>query len=200
MPKFSLFLFLLVHSITLSQQIGIDNQKLLDSLLVQYSIDTDSITSFFYSSDIKEGLSFEVQQVNKTCTDYLLFFPRLINIIPSWEYDLLFLHEEPVFDDCYEFILGNDILSSLYRIHKNNKNEIVKAERISIDINVDFGDVISTLFFKDNLLRVYVNDYCYRINNTLIIRTFEYEKLKLTGENVYTLKDSIIAHEKKVYD
>ncbi len=200
MPKFSLFLFLLVHSITLSQQIGINNQILLDSLLVQYSIDTDSITSFFYSSDIKDGLSFEVQQVNKSCTDYLLFFPQLINIIPSWEYDLLFLHEEQVFDDCYEFILGNDILSSLYRIHKNNKNEIVKAERISIDINVDFGDVISTLFFKDNLLRVYVNDYCYRINNTLIIRTFEYEKLKLTGENVYTLKDSIIAHEKKVYD
>jgi len=200
MPKFSLFLFLLVHSITLSQQIGIDNQKLLDSLIVQYSIDTDSITTVFYSSDIKDGLSFEVQQVNKSCTDYLLFFPQLINIIPSWEYDLLFLHEEQVFDDCYEFILGNDILSSLYRIHKNNKNEIVKAERISIDINVDFGDVISTLFFKDNLLRVYVNDYCYRINNTLIIRTFEYEKLKLTGENVYTLKDSIIAHEKKVYD
>ncbi|HPI37109.1 MAG TPA: hypothetical protein PK397_04115 [Ignavibacteriaceae bacterium] len=200
MPKFSVFLFLLVHSITLSQQIGINNQILLDSLLVQYSIDTDSITSFFYSSDIKDGLSFEVQQVNKSCTDYLLFFPQLINIIPSWEYDLLFLHEEQVFDDCYEFILGNDILSSLYRIHKNNKNEIVKAERISIDINVDFGDVISTLFFKDNLLRVYVNDYCYRINNTLIIRTFEYEKLKLTGENVYTLKDSIIAHEKKVYD
>ncbi len=200
MSKFSVFLFLLVHSITLSQQIGIDNQKLLDSLIVQYSIDTDSITTVFYSSDIKDGLSFEVQQVNKSCTDYLLFFPQLINIIPSWEYDLLFLHEEQVFDDCYEFILGNDILSSLYRIHKNNKNEIVKAERISIDINVDFGDVISTLFFKDNLLRVYVNDYCYRINNTLIIRTFEYEKLKLTGENVYTLKDSIIAHEKKVYD
>jgi hypothetical protein len=200
MSKFSVFLFLLVHSITLSQQIGIDNQKLLDSLIVQYSIDTDSITTVFYSSDIKDGLSFEVQQVNKSCTDYLLFFPQLINIIPSWEYDLLFLHEEQVFDDCYEFILGNDILSSLYRIHKNNKNEIVKAERISIDINVDFGDVISTLFFKDNLLRVYVNDYCYRINNTLIIITFEYEKLKLTGENVYTLKDSIIAHEKKVYD
>lgn len=182
------------------QQESFQPEKLIDSLLLINEIKPEATTRIFYSSDIPDGLKFIPPQVSKTCTDYLLLYPQLVNRIPEWEYQLLVLKDEKDFDDYRNFIMGNDISSSLFRIYMNDAEEIVKAERISIDINVDFGDVISTSYYKNNLLTVYFNNYCYEMNKIMIVRKFDYEGLKLAGEEIFSLNENVLISERKFYE
>jgi len=199
MLKFVALIIIVFNCNFYSQQVCFQPEKLIDSLLLISEIKPEEATYIFYSSDIPDGLKFIPPQVSKTCTDYLLLYPQLVNNIPEWEYQLLMLKEEKIFDDYRNFIMGNDISSSLFRIYMNDADEIVKAERISIDINVDFGDVISTSYYKNNLLTVYFNNHCYEINKEMIVRKFDYEGLKLTGEEYFSLNENVLISDRKFY-
>ncbi|MHC1737322.1 MAG: hypothetical protein AB9882_04875 [Ignavibacteriaceae bacterium] len=175
-------------------------QDKLDSLFITCNIDTSKISKIFLSSDIREQSQFDSKLNNNlACSDYMIFFPQLVNQIPEIEYQLMMMRHLKTFDDYYGFLVDHDISSSLYRVYQDIDGKIVKIEHLSIDINVDFGDLISTSFYKEGKLILYINNHCYRHKNNLIVRKLDYEGWKLISEELITFTGNDYTQETRKY-
>jgi len=175
-------------------------QNKIDSIFVSCGIDTSNITRVFMSGDIEEQSKFSTQLNNHLgCSDYLIFFPQLITQIPKIEYDLMMMRSLKTFEDYYGFLVDQEIKSALYCVYQNKNNEIVKIEHISIDINIDFGDLISTSYYKQGKLILFLNNHCFRYKRELIVRKFNYDGWKFQSEELITFNSNNFSTETKNY-
>lgn len=181
----SVELFPQVHSKTnIKQETAF--YTVVDSIFNIAGIDTANIQCKYLSADIQDKLDLKSEiKGNNSCTDYLIFCPQIINSIQKIEYDLVMRRTLKTEEDYLFFIEDYDIKSALYKVYINSENEIVKIENISIDYSIDFGEAISTSYYKDSKLILYINNYCERILNKRIVRYFLYDGWKLKEENYY---------------
>ena len=191
---------LLFSSRVLPQVSVYPSQDKLDSLFISCNLDTSKISKTFLSSDIIEQRQFVSRLENKLgCSDYIVYFPQLINQIPEIEYQLMMMRHSKTFDDYYGFLVDHDISSSLYKVYLDTEKNIVKIEHLSIDINVDFGDLVSTSYYKEGKLILYLNNHCYRHKDSLVVRKFNYEGWKLISEELITFTGNDYTLETKRY-
>jgi hypothetical protein len=177
-------------------------QNYIDSIFISTGIDTSVINSLYLSANIKDWLkhSTELNVSNSTCTDYLIFFPDLNNSFDPVELDLLLGSENIDENSLLYFLEDNFIRESLYKVFVDVNNEPVKLVRLSTDINIDFGVVISTSYYKDKLLRFYINNYCETFNNRIIIRLFDYNNFDLITEEILIIEKNEILHKTRTIE
>lgn len=163
----------------------------VDSILKSCGIDTSKITGRYLSGDIKERREVPKLLENSTgCSDYLIFSPDIFSRIPEIEYTLMMMRSEKTYDDYYGFLFDHDIFTALYRVHTDRVKQVVKIEHISIDINVDFGELVSTSYYKDGKLILYINNHCFRHKGELLLRKYEYKGWPLLSEEMIILSDN----------
>lgn len=199
------FLFLLVFTLTI-QSYGINDslninknctENYIDSIFVSTGIDTSEIKNYFLTANTKDWLKNEsIFTIKETgCTDYLIFFPDINNSFDPLELDILMSMENPDEKLFFYFIEDNLIRESLHKVFVDENNELIKMVRLSIDVNVDFAEVISVSYYKDKLLRFYINNYCERFGDIKIIRIFNYDKFEIISEEIILISKDKAIHK-----
>lgn len=116
------------------------------------------------------------------CSVYLLFTPEIILTFDTTEYSLLMRRENNTFQDYYCFLNDNDIVESFFMLVYDSTGSVVRLDRISTDININFGDVICS-YFPDNTGRIIsvIDWYCRRDQGKIVWYQIEYSGFSPTN-------------------
>lgn len=147
-------------------------------------IDTTEYSKVFLSSSIDDLFPFntELPKENTSCTDYLIYHPQINNSFEFMELEYLKSLPEATFQDSLNYLNYNDITDQFYAVYLNSDYDLVKLERLGTEINVNFSNVISTAYYKNNKLVLYYNIECYERTGEKILRIFEYQNEKVQNE------------------
>jgi hypothetical protein len=194
-----IFLFILFNLNTFaskSDSLKVKYKSVLDSLYSALELDTTSAVNVALCNKMQDMLSIFPQfKQPQECLDILYFHPlpiELFSIIPLESLINLKSYDER---DYFNFLEEFDIVSYLHKIYFDRNNQVVKIEQISIDINVNFGELISTAFYKNGFLTLFINDYCFKMNEVVDIRIFNIEKYELTKEVLISYKNKNFSYQ-----
>jgi hypothetical protein len=175
---------------------------LIDSAFKESEIDTSVISNIFLCADILDKSDYPLKFTGEhiSCTDYPVFFPLFENCFSTKEFDQLLLNDPKKNEDIFfNFLEDNMIVFSLNKVYADSSNLPIKIERLSTEVHVDFGDVISTSYFKEGRLVYYRNDYCHKKFNEKRYNFFGYKDEKLNREKViFKRGNEIIIRERKL--
>lgn len=106
---------------------------------------------------------------NDECSIYLLFTPEIIITFDTTEYAQLLRKKSEKFEDYLYFLTDNDITESLFKLIYDSSASVIRIDRISTDININFGEVLYS-YFPDSLGRIesVIDWYCHRENSKIV--------------------------------
>ncbi len=174
--------------------------NILDSLYTSLNIDTTENYKILLSPCLEDRLNFQSSfDGNKNCLDIFYLMPRVVISFPTFEYDQLLNNDKTREEDYFRFLQDNDVIGTLWRLSVNKSGELIKIEQLSIDVNVNFGEVISTAYYKNNLLVLFYNNYCYKVDKNVEVRSFEYISTKIVVEKIWYSENSKIFYKEKKF-
>lgn len=109
------------------------------------------------------------------CSIFMLFTPEVIITFDTTEYSQLMKSDSKNFEDYLYFLADNDIVESLFMLIYDDSSSIVRIDRISTDININFGEVIYS-YFPDSAGRISsaIDWYCLRNKGKIVWYGIEY--------------------------
>ncbi|MCK6613122.1 MAG: hypothetical protein L6Q47_02705 [Ignavibacteriaceae bacterium] len=111
------------------------------------------------------------------CTIFMLYTPEIFLTFETSEYTLLMNSKSEKFEDYLYFLTDNDVVESLFMVVYDSIMNPIRIDRISTDININFGEHIYS-YFLDSLGRVTnVLDWiCRRDEGNVILYTITYDR------------------------
>lgn len=195
--KYLLLFFLFINIYLPAQQDTIYSNlsfdEMVDSLLSELDLDSSIISFRVHSANVKDVKEANLNFIE--CPSPLILQPDIDNYFDPSELDLVLKHPQLDFTMQMNFLTGNDIRDNLFLLSIDADTNLVKMEQIGIDINVNYGEIITTGYYADNLLRYYHQIECKRIFGVTEHLFFFYEDNVLVKVKALVKKDSGIMYK-----
>ncbi|MEO8400047.1 MAG: hypothetical protein ABI550_09590, partial [Ignavibacteriaceae bacterium] len=172
-------------------------ENIVDSLFNLLEIDTSKTNSEFLAADIKDNFTFKSPFTNNGCTDYLIYSPLFKNTFSLDEFYFVTSVKDSIKKEeiLFHYLEDNDITESLNKVYVDSLKMPKKIERLSTEVNLDFGEVISTLYYKNGLLALCYNNECFKRTGKKSYHFVFYKQNKLEKEISLTEEKNILKIE-----
>lgn len=196
---FNFFILIFCSSIVFSKGDSTYFQ-IRDSIISSFKIDGREISSQFLTANVSgksSNKNFKLPKNISGCYNPIITYPQIENKFDGKELELLRAKPNATFEDSLYFLLDNDITSNLYRVKFYNRSEVTVFEKIGLDINVNFPEVIEVSYFLDEKIKMTENLECGKRIGVYILHLFGEE-----GEIVQSIiyrngQTEIISHNEK---
>ncbi|MBZ0200051.1 MAG: hypothetical protein K8H86_09300 [Ignavibacteriaceae bacterium] len=161
----------------------------VDSLFAEMKIDTSgyAVTNLL-AANIADWSTqkFNLVEENNDCSDFFVVMPNIETFLDPKELD--YVLDSDSIDYQFIYLSDNNIKGSLYRIQADSLKMRMKFERLGTDINVNFGQVISTSYYQAGLIRFFFNNECKKLRSINSARFFYYCDKRIIKEILVTEK------------
>lgn len=123
-----------------------------DSIIATFDLSSKSLPSEYLTANVTgKNFSLNLPKEISSCHNPIFINFNIENKFTLEELELLTQKKDATFQDSVNFLNDNDIVSSLFRIKVFESGKLIIAEKIGIDINVNFPEVIEKYYFIDGL-------------------------------------------------
>lgn len=149
--------------------------QIRDSIFSSFRLEMKEITGNFLSANIRGKVtddSNELPNNIRGCYNPVITSPQIENSFDEKELKLLREKRNAAFEDSVYFLLDNDITTNLFRVKIYNNGEFSIFEKIGIDINVNFPEVIEVSYFAKEKIVMTENLECTKRLDVSILHIF----------------------------
>ncbi len=171
--------------ITHAQELTPEFKNLLSQQLEKSGLNDSLLSKPFLVVGLRENYKASDALDTLGCTDFPIYVPTEGTRFDEIELTQ-FLSSKNSLEDYVNFLRDHDAESALYRAFSTKDGNIVKIQRLSLEFSEEFGSVQSTMFYKNNRLKLICNDYCASVMKILILRELEWSEDQKELEQVKT--------------
>lgn len=156
-----IFFLMIFCSIIFSQsELSISAEEFLSTInSLKPNVDSLEISNQIYAADVED---FSEAEVKSSCYFNLQIFPKIETTVDKEEAENLFKMMAG-FDSLLSFLQENNITNNLVRFTFYSQSELIHAEKIGTEINVNFGEPVSSAIYKDKKIVYFFNKECKKI-------------------------------------
>lgn len=176
-----------------SDTLFVSGVRFLDSVFTANDQKIPEKTDIFFSSMVQDSCTLvKVDTTYKNCTVLPMYHPVIVSSFDTLEYHRFQEIPGRTFDDSLLYLNANDIVEQWVKVYYHKSRGVVKIENLGVDINVDFGQVISTSYYHHNNLILYANNTCVRGNCLAYLRAFSMKHGSLEETIFLVYPDKVI--------
>lgn len=150
--------------------------QIRDSIISSFKLDLKEVTENFLSANLScifTDASSDLPENIRGCSNPLIISAKIENRFDEKELELLREKPNATFEDSAYFLLDNDIAANLYRVKVFNHGEVSIFEKIGLDINVNFPEVIEVSYFAQQKIVMTENLECGNRLGVFIMHIFD---------------------------